>query len=207
MIDLTPYKYVDIHRVDKGGNHRAWERVPILHLPKYVDGMIRQESKHIFSTIQMFRSPKHEEGEEYACPLYFDLDSDENLDIARTDARKLADYFFTGFDIEEGIRFYFSGNRGFHITVDQRIFNAVPANNLVRIWRDIAENLAGKLSLRSFDRSVYSKRRQWRAVNTKHGTSGLWKIELYPQELAYTCGRIREMAIGPREDTNEVCNL
>lgn len=200
---MVEYKYVDVHRVGKGGRRYKWYRKLESELPEILANFELTDYEGMFSTIQRFKNHKYDPNvdEEYICPLYFDLDSDEDLNYALGDARKLLEYF-TIAGVEDGIRFWFSGNRGFHVTVAYEHYGAVPSNHLVKTWRIIAQNLANMLSLSTFDHTVYTKRRQWRIVNSRHHKSGLYKIELYPQELAYSVDRIRELAKEPRETIN-----
>ena len=195
------YKYVDIHRVDADGTRQKWKRIPATSLDRYRNVMVEANAQHCFSTIQSFASSVHLENEDemYICPLYFDLDSDDDVEIALEDARKLSAYFSIGLDMEDDVKYWFSGNRGFHITIDYGFFGAEPSTYLVKIWRGIAEHITKRLELKTFDRSVYSKRRMWRLENTKHGKSGLWKIRLYPTELNMNVAEIKKLAAGPRE--------
>ena len=195
---IQAYKYIDVHQVLANGKRTKWNRIPKTDLDKYRKLAIKGNAQHVFSTIQLFANKEHIEDEAYICPLYFDLDSDTDLEEALVDARIIKDYFCVGFDSEEGIEYFFSGNRGFHITISSTLFGAAPASDLVKIWRHIAEEVSKMLSLKTFDRSVYTKRRMWRVENTKHGKSDLWKIRLYPYELALSVDKIRELAVSPR---------
>lgn len=202
---MVKYKYVDVHRVGKDGRRFKWYRKLKSDLPNILANFSLTEYEGLFNTIQRFKNPKYDPKveEDYICDLYFDLDSDENLNYALSDARKLLDYYSTTFNVETGIRFWFSGNRGFHVTINHELYHAEPSDYLVKIWRIVAQNLANKLSLSTFDHSVYTKRRQWRMVNSKHFKSGLYKIELYPEELMYNVDKIRELAKEPREVVKE----
>lgn len=196
---MDEYKYVDVHRVGKGGRRYKWQRVVETDLPKILADWSLTDSEGMFNTIQRFKNPEHKDGEDYICDLYFDLDSDEDLNYALGDTRKIRDYFVDGFNIEVGIRFWFSGNRGFHITVAHELYEVQPSVHLVKTWRLITQDIAKRLELSTFDHSVYTKRRQWRMDNSKHFKSGLYKRELYPEELMYDVDKIRELAQEPRE--------
>ena len=198
---METFRFVDVHRITREGKPTKWGRIPITKLIEWRDSAIAQESKHIYCTVQRFSNKEATDGEDYICPLYFDFDSDEVLGESLNDVRKLIHYL-DDFGIEEGVDFYYTGNRGFHVTIDFPLFDAVPSNNLVRIWRHAAEGIAKKLELKTFDRTVYSKRRMWRMENTQHGKTGLWKIRLYPTELNLSVDEIKALAIVPREVGN-----
>ncbi len=201
----SPYKYIDVHRVLGGGQHTKWTRITEAGLQAYVD-KVRSSSKHIYSTVQSFANALEKDGESYICPLFFDFDYKEELgqtlDDAKDDTKKLIDYFLKGFhvDEDEGINVAFTGNRGFHILIDHQLFDANPSDYLVKVWRNMAEKINAKMEFSTFDRAVYTKRRMWRVLNTKHGGSGLYKIPLHFNELLLKSDKIRELASEPRED-------
>lgn len=194
------YCYIDVHRVDKHGKRYKWKRIHSSDLDHTIKLMVEAESRHIYSTVQRFYNSEPQEDELFVCPLYFDLDADDDLNRARVDASRLIDSLTKGFHLEDTTRLYFSGNRGFHITSD---FNPEPSSYLHKVIRYMAEYFAEKAELTTFDRSVYSKRRMWRVTNTQHGKSGLWKIPLHFHELSLSCDEIRELAESPREDFDD----
>lgn len=192
------FHYTDVHRIEVTGARTKWKRIDISRSAAYSLWATNLDSRDVFSTIQLFENSVHTENENYICPLYFDFDSDESLMLALKDARKVFDFFATGFDLEDGVDVYYTGNRGFHITVDYRLFGISPSNYLVKIWRHVAESIVRKMEIKTFDRSVYSKRRMWRMENTQHGKTGLWKIKLEPGELSLSADKIKELAEEPR---------
>lgn len=193
------YCYFDIHRVLSDGKTRTkWKRYNVSEMEQLAKRFIEADSYHIYRSIQLFKNEEHTEGEPHISPLYFDLDSEDNLTIALDDARKVVDYFLYA-SADEGLNIAFSGNRGFHITVEPELFKASPSKILTLIWRHVAEGISKKLELTTFDRTVYTKRRMWRMLNTKHGKSGLWKIPLEVYELKnLDADGIRELAQNPR---------
>lgn len=197
------YCYFDFHRVGKGGTRYKWKRSHVSEVDNIREKLVGLESQHIYRTIQSFKNPEVTDGEPFISPLYFDLDFDEKLgqtlDDALNDARLILEYFlYLGAEDELGI--WFSGNRGFHITLPfEKFGDKQPSTYLNKIWRGIAEGMAHKFELRTFDRSVYTKRRMWRMENTKHGKSGLWKIPLEIYELkTLDPSAIRKLAENPR---------
>ncbi len=198
--EADAFIYTDITRVNTSGEHQSWKRIHIDELDKWRGKMIELESLHCYSTIQRFANSVHVAEEPYISPLYFDLDSDSDLQKSLDDARKLKHCICTGLEIENGAEFFFSGNRGFHITIDAELCGFKPFNDLAKVCKYMAVSIADKLTLNTFDATVYSKRRMWRMARTKHGKSGLYKIQLTPAEIG-TLGvdDIRELATEPRE--------
>jgi hypothetical protein len=58
----------------------------------------------------------------------------------------------------------------------------------------------------TLDLSVYTRPRMWRVINSRHGTSGLYKVELFHDELRNaTPEEIRALARAPREPLYDPC--
>lgn len=115
-------------------------------------------------------------GKAYCDKLFFDLDSKEDVSKAKDDAQELIIRLQkAGLAVEKHIRVFFSGNKGFHLEVPlSRDFEPEELKAL-------CVNIAGDLE--SFDTVVYNVIRTIRMSNTKHQSSGLYKVELNPQDL------------------------
>jgi KaiC/GvpD/RAD55 family RecA-like ATPase len=107
--------------------------------------------------------------------LYFDFDCKGNLDNARADALTAAHRLVEKGINENAINCYFTGGKGFSIEVETNNFIS-PAQ-----FKNIVFNIAGDLA--TFDRVVNDPNRIVRIANTKHQSSGLYKIPLTPEEL------------------------
>lgn len=141
--------------------------------------------------------------------LYFDFDADphklglsasEALGLSQGDTARLADFFLTTFDLNPAhVQVWFSGRKGFHLLVRPEPFGIHPHHHLTYIVRNVALELAEMLELKTMDSSVYSLPRMWRVANTKHLTSGLFKIELSSDELkSFSASDILTLAKEPR---------
>lgn len=108
--------------------------------------------------------------------LYFDFDCKDNLENARQDALVAAERLITNGIHEDGIHCYFTGSKGFSIEVE--------TNTLMtpEQFKAIVFNIAG--DLKTFDPVVNDPNRIVRITNTKHQSSGLYKIPLQPEELS-----------------------
>jgi KaiC/GvpD/RAD55 family RecA-like ATPase len=115
-------------------------------------------------------------GKAYSNTLVFDFDCKENLDKARDEVkllvRKLKDI---GVNPAESCRVYFSGSKGFHVTVETS--DSFSPSELKIICKNIAKGLA------TFDTVIYDSSRKFRINNTKHNKTGLYKIELTGKQL------------------------
>jgi len=195
------FKYVDMHRSDAGGTHYSWKRVPVLKVPKLVDAY-KDANVNLYTTIQKFSNPVHEDPEIEYCNLGFDFDSASDVDIALTDARKCVDYFIKVYDLgvsPEEMMIYFSGNRGFHVTINAEVFQAGPQVDMIKIWRLLVNHINKELKLSTLDLAVYTKRRAWRIPLTIHTKTGLYKTPLTYEQLNSSLGNIKEIAKSPAD--------
>lgn len=128
----------------------------------------------------------------YTETLYFDIDKENDLMASKNTAVQILDRVLSeGFE-GDAINVYFSGNKGFHITVNLKE-RLTPEQH-----RIIASRLAEGISLLDF--SIYNPSRIFRLVNTKHPKSGLFKIVLTPDEFTNSSIQdITELAKTPRE--------
>ncbi len=76
---------------------------------------------------------------------------------------------------EEVIEIYFSGMKGFSVTIDYAVFNAEASADLPLIWKSVTQELAAKLKLKTIDLRIYERRRLWRLPNSRHQKTGLYK--------------------------------
>lgn len=133
-----------------------------------------QEAKEYFETNN--NSIAGYKGAAYCDKLFFDLDSKEDVSKAKEDAKELIIRLQkAGLAVENYIRVFFSGNKGFHLEVPlSREFSPEELKHL-------CSNIAGDLE--SFDSVIYNVSRTIRILNTRHQSSGLYKVELNPQDL------------------------
>lgn len=186
------YKYQEVAFLYEEGKMTKWKRV--LNVKEWLNE--NPDKLSYFQSVQSFRNFEKTDGEEHICPFYIDLDSEENLQSALLDARKIIDYYLQGFGVEPEI--FFSGNRGFHIEVPAVVYGVEPHSGLTYIWHHLLDELVSKLDIKTVDQRVYSVPRLWRIANTQHNKSGLYKIKLGLQELS-SVESIRELAINRRD--------
>lgn len=128
--------------------------------------------------------------------VVFDFDSKDDLQKAKDDAietiRKLIKLGITS----KAINCYFSGGKGFHLEfkINKRI---TPVQHKL-----FAMNVAN--DLKTFDPVIYNAARVIRVVNTRHQTTGLYKIPLLPTELRdWSIEEIQNKAKEPRTDLEQ----
>lgn len=124
--------------------------------------------------------------------LWFDFDSEDNVDLAKKDALNLVNLLESKGFKEENLKIYYSGNRGFHVLVKLN----------TELTRKQVENTISKLqkNLPTLDMSMYDWNQVLRGQNTKHEATGLYKIQLFKTELnEYSVDQIKQLAIEPRD--------
>lgn len=148
--------------------------------------------------VARFGSPKGYTGPAACCRLVWDIDNKTDPPAALADARKLVTFLLDRYaaHAENGLGAYFSGDKGYHITlVAMPGFHAlahVPA--LVKL---LCLTLAQRAGVR-VDAAVYDRQRLFRLPNTRHPRTGLYKRFLDLDELfRLSADRVREEARYP----------
>jgi hypothetical protein len=93
---------------------------------------------------------------------------------------------------------FFSGSKGFHFGLATALWS--PATSL--IFNGVARRFAGGVAEQAgvkIDTTVYDKVRAFRASNSRHPASGLYKVRLSQNELeSLSLGEIKALASQPR---------
>src|SRR5262245_33529931 len=159
-----------------------------------VAAMIRGEERPAFCTVcrfpvvyrehvQRFGSVKGYPGAAYADYLTLDIDREGDLAAAQCDAVRIAEHIQAAFGIEpNGVRYFFSGAKGFHECIPALLMDARPAVDVPRRLKAVAFAIAGAAGV-EIDRAIYDVNRLLRVPNTRHPKSNLWKVELAWEEL------------------------
>ena len=148
-------------------------------------------------------SPKGYSGPAACSRLVWDLDRQGDLETALADTRKLAKFLMHryGSHGENGLGAYFSGSKGFHLTlIAPPGFHPLP--HVPAVVRLLCQTLATGAGV-SVDLSVYDTQRLFRLTNSRHPKTGSYKRFLQFEELfSLDAHRIRQLAEHPA-----VCNV
>ena len=135
--------------------------------------------------------------------LAIDIDSGAEQPVVHT----LEDALDVAIRIEEFLslnavphQLFFSGSKGFHIVIDHRVFGQTLAENNHLINRTMIELMEEEMGKMHFDRAIYSARRQFRLVNTRHAKSGLFKVYLKAADLHKGLPHVRNLAKTPQPE-------
>lgn len=132
-------------------------------------------------------------GKTYTNKLVFDFDSKVDLEVAKSDAKILVDELSKQeIDVSKSVQVFFSGSKGFHVELTtNKTFTPEETKNL-------AAHIKKIFKLSTLDMQIYNITRPFRAANTINPKSGLYKIELDPQDLwDLSIDQIKEKAKTP----------
>lgn len=199
--------YVDSHI---SGSGEKWRRVKTTDIESQV--RIPASNHNCMISIQRFSQARHntEGREEQFCPIYFDLDKNEEairpedrttFDDVRDDVKKIIGFFHDNYGMSrKEIRTWFSGSKGAHITINPVSLGITPHEELTLIIKLACMELKELLDLKTLDyKSIYSIRRQWRLHNSVHPKTKAYKIELTWDDWNKSLEDIKAMATEPNE--------
>ena len=124
--------------------------------------------------------------------LYFDIDNGDNLDAAYEDLLALIAILKSQGIERESFNVWFSGFKGFHLTIPFNAMGIEPAKDLPQVYKKIALELNQLLPNKNIDFTVYESKRLWRFPNTINSKSGLYKIQVAND--IQTLEKIKELA-------------
>jgi hypothetical protein len=143
-------------------------------------------------------SPRGYAGECWSRWLWFDIDRDE-LHDATAAGRKLVAGLQNRYALDaDELLVFFSGKKGLHIGLPLAICGWPPPSPAFNhVCRRLAETLADLAGVR-VDASVYDAVRPFRAPNSRHPRTGLYKRRVAVDELMLlNAGRLAELASEP----------
>ncbi|MGI6460378.1 MAG: DNA primase [Candidatus Hydrogenedentales bacterium] len=107
--------------------------------------------------------------------IYWDIDAADDLAEALNRARCLATTLNVLFSFDESAMLvFFSGAKGFHVGIPTAAWEPGPSEDFNRITRRFCETVAEKAGI-AIDSAIYDKVRPFRAPNTRHPKTGLYK--------------------------------
>jgi len=139
--------------------------------------------------------------------LYFDIDNEKDLSAAYEDLLALVVILQSQGIERESFHIWFSGFKGFHLTIPFNSMGISPAKDLPQIYKKIAFELNQLLPNKNIDSSVYESKKLWRFPNTINAKSGLYKIQVADdiqileeiKELAKTPQPIKLLTLVPNK--------
>ena len=115
-------------------------------------------------------------------PLFFDLDCELKTRAVykelKRSVRTLVNWFKEWGLEEREIEIYFSGSKGFHVIIPEKVLGIVPSEDLSSVNRALALYLKSELGISFLDTGVYDRRRVLRLPGSVNFKTGLYKIPL-----------------------------
>ena len=115
-------------------------------------------------------------------PMFFDLDGDlrtrKVFKALKQSVRALINWFKAWGLCEQEIEIYFSGSKGFHVIVPEKVLDIKPSEDLNRINKTLAVFLKNELGIGYIDTGIYDRRRVLRLPGSVNFKTGLYKLPL-----------------------------
>lgn len=135
--------------------------------------------------IEMTGSTKGYNGPCWSPWLWFDIDREDDLDGATSDARRLCATLVERYRIDgDELLVFFSGSKGFHVGLSTALWSARPSEVFHKVAGRFAERIAETTGV-EVDSGIYDRVRAFRAPNSQHPKTGLYKRRLSLDELLY----------------------
>ena len=117
--------------------------------------------------------------------LWFDIDREGDIERARREAVRLAMHLEERYRLTDGaLLVFFSGSKGFHVGLPTSLFGPEAARIFNKTARRFAEDCAGRCAV-GIDAGVYDKVRAFRAPNSRHPKTGMYKRRLMLEEVLH----------------------
>ena len=165
--------FIDIWKKGK-----EWRRVEVAPLSTLLNDNYADDVVDCFASVQVFNSAKEAKGEAHIAPLYFDLDSDGDVELAWSETKMIYKYLKSLQVADHSIKVYFSGNKGFHIILNTKVLGLKPDVYTTKNYKELVKNITQLLGLSTVDLGVYTDRRMLRLPNSINGKSGLYKVRI-----------------------------
>ncbi|MEM4177828.1 MAG: DnaB-like helicase C-terminal domain-containing protein [Nitrososphaeria archaeon] len=139
--------------------------------------------ENIFHHIRKYGTIAGYSGPVYCDYLWLDFDSESgNINTLIERLRLFLDSLGSKYHIPfDSLRLYFSGNKGFHLGIDSRLFEFSPSPDLPKLQKWYASTICGDYI--TPDLAIYNSTRLFRVPNSLNKKKGLHKIPLTIEEI------------------------
>lgn len=130
--------------------------------------------------------------------VFFDIDRSDDLLQALQDARALVFLLSARYELDDDrTLIFFSGSKGFHVGLPTSLFGPIPSIEFPQVVRCFAQRLAALAGV-TIDEGIYDKSRLFRAPNSRHPSTELYKRHLSRRELdSLSISQVLELAKRP----------
>lgn len=120
-------------------------------------------------------------------PFYLDLDIDDienNYDKLKRDLHLIYRQLKRILYLEDrDIEIFFSGSKGFHMIINEKILNLEPSKTLNDDYKLMALRLKSFTIYKTIDTKIYDKKRLFRVANTINSKTGLYKVPVTLEQI------------------------
>jgi archaellum biogenesis ATPase FlaH len=194
----------------KGG---LWNRGLVVHAESLIESP--PTGKECYRTLYLYdndfleyteknKSVEKFVGKHITDNIVFDFDA-ENLDAVRDDVIRFVDMLVFGYDVPlKAIRIAFSGNKGYHVSLPIELITewVEPTEYFWLTYKTFVESMTVKFP--TADTGIYNPMRLIRILNTQHGESKLYKIPIDYEQLCDKEFNIRQYAVTPRPEPEQL---
>lgn len=158
---------------------------PIVDSDRVIDEAKSQGAKKltILAVNNALGADDAKRGHKYAGPLYFDIDTEDGIEVAIKSSITLINRLVSEYEVpEEAIQIFCSGKKGLHVLVDQRAL--MPRATAIKDLPLIYKAMAGMLYVTGLDLSPYAcgRNNTFRIANLKR-YDGNYRVPLRFSEL------------------------
>ena len=173
--------------IEIGGQiNGVFKRNIIVEKDKKQEAIKRYDFKDTYSTVYEY-DDKNQEKANYIAPLYIDLDADhleKDYEKLRRDVLLIVRKLKTMFSLNDNnIQIYFSGSKGFHITVPYNIFGFEYGKEINSHYKLLATELKSYTITKSVDTRIYDNKRLFREPNSINSKTGFYKVQIELTDL------------------------
>ena len=137
------------------------------------------------------------DGDCFAWFLHFDIDRDDP-EVAHRDAQTLATFIVDQFELdEELLQCWYSGSKGFHLLLPTSLWNPSPSRHYHNITKAMAITIAEDAGV-AIDQGTYAKVQIFRAPNSRHAKTNLYKRHLgFHRLVTMTMDQVKTLVSAP----------
>lgn len=173
--------------VEIGGSVKGiFSRNILCHTTEVTKELDKYSFEDKYSTIYRY-SDTNQDLSTVVAPFYLDLDIDDienNYDKLKRDLHLIYRQLKRILYLEDkDIEIYFSGSKGFHILVNEKVLNIEPSRTLNEDYKLMALRLKSFTIYKTIDTKIYDKKRLFRMVNTINSKTGLYKVPVTMEQI------------------------
>ena len=134
--------------------------------------------------------------------FHIDIDAKDHLSEAKKLLVSFVETLCFEFDIDiKWLLFYWSGSKGFHISIPSILFNITPHRQLEEKCKSLTSKMISDHGINEYvDKTLYQRNRWLRLPNSRHPISNLFKVPLSWHELSsFSIDEIKSLAKAPRQ--------